>query len=260
MTGVALAQKLGPGWRQSKISKIETGTRVPTVAEVTAWAAAVGAEVGPLLALHGKAAVAYSAWRHRLAAAGGGAGFQEEVAALEAASSTIGEYQPSIVPGLLQTPAYAREMIGTGNDPADEGISPDELGLLIAAKVRRGGLLHEGTRRIVHVVGEAALRTRMGSQTAETLRGQLTHLAELATLPGHEFGVIPFTAVLPIEPTSGFVVYDRDLVVIEHAAGDLQLTDPEATAKYARWLNMLIDVAVTGVEAAEFCQRLTTET
>lgn len=133
------------------------------------------------------------------------------------------------------------------------------LGQLVAAKVRRAGILHEGTRRIVHVLGEAALRTRIGSQTLDTLRAQLAHLADIATLPGHEFGVIPFTVVLPIEPASGFVVYDQDLVVVEHAGGDLQLGDPEEVARYVRWLDLLLDVATIGAEAAEFCRRVATE-
>jgi transcriptional regulator with XRE-family HTH domain len=260
LSGAALAQALGPGWRQSKVSKIETGVRVPTVDEVTAWAKAVGADVDQLLALRGKASVAYAAWRDRLAEAGGGAGFQSELAALEDSCSVLGEYQPSIIPGLLQTPAYARQMIGPANNAAIDGMTAEELGQLVAAKVRRAGILHEGTRRIIHVIGEAALRTRIGVQTTETLRGQLEHLAELATLPGHEFGVIPFSAVLPIEPASGFVIYDQDLVGIDHAGGDLQITDPDEIARYIRWLELLLAVAITGDQAAQFCRQVATET
>jgi transcriptional regulator with XRE-family HTH domain len=259
LSGAALAQRLGPGWRQSKISKIETGVRVPTTDEITAWAEAVGADASQLLALRGKTLVAYAAWRDRLTEAGGGPGFQRELAALEASCTFIGEYQPSIVPGLLQTPAYARQMIGPANNALIDGMTAEELGQLVAAKVRRAGILHEGTRRIIHVVGEAALRTRIGVQTYETLRGQLEHLAELATLPGHEFGIIPFWAVLPIEPASGFVLYDQDLVGIDHAGGDLQITDPNEIARYAKWLGLLQEIAVAGEEAADFCRRVAAE-
>jgi transcriptional regulator with XRE-family HTH domain len=259
LSGAALAEALGPGWRQSKISKIETGGRVPSTEEVTAWARAVGADVEPLLALRAKASVAYAAWRDRLADAGGGAGFQQELAALEASCSVLGEYQPSIIPGLLQTPAYAQQMIGPANNATADGMTPEDLGQLIAAKVRRAGLLYEGTRRIIHVVGEAALRTRIGTQTPETLHGQLEHLAQLATLPGHEFGVIPFSAIVPIEPASGFVVYDQDLVGIDHAGGDLQITEPEQIARYRGWLDALLAVAVTGTDAADLCRAIATE-
>jgi transcriptional regulator with XRE-family HTH domain len=256
LTGAALAEQLGPGWRQSKIAKIEGGVRVPTVEEVTAWAAHLGADPEPLLSLREKAAILYHGWRDRIAGAGGAAEFQQEIAALEASCTTLGEYQPCFIPGLLQTPAYARQMIGPANAIAEDG---HDLGRLVAAKVRRAGILHEGTRRIVHVIGEAALRTRIGAHTEATLRAQLTHLAELATLPGHEFGVIPFTALLPIEPASGFVCYDQDLVVVEHAGGDLQLADPDEVARYADWLEQLLGVALTGPDAAAFCLRIAAE-
>lgn len=201
----------------------------------------------------------YAAWRDRLAESGGAAGFQEQLAALEASCTMLGEYQPSIVPGLLQTPAYARQIIGPANNAAEDGMTPEEIGQLVAAKVRRAGILYEGKRRIVHVVGEAALRTRIGIQTVETLRGQLEHLAELATLPGHNFGVIPYSAVVPIEPVSGFVVYDQDLVGIDHAGGDLQIAEPDQIARYSRWLDLLLGVALTGQDAAELCRRIAKE-
>ena len=258
-SGAKLAEELGPGWRQSKIAKIETGARLPTADEITAWAQAVGADVEQLLALRQKASVVYLAWKERHVESGGPAGFQAELAALEASCTVLGEYQPSIVPGLLQTPAYARQMIGPASNLTADGTAPEAIGQLVAAKVRRGGILYEGTRRIVHLMGEAGLRTRIGVQTVETLRGQLEHLAELATLPGHTFGVIPHSAVVPIEPVSGFVVYDQDLVGIDHAGGDLQITDPEQIARYSRWLDLLLDVAVTGEEAAKLCRRVATE-
>lgn len=250
LSGAALADALGPGWSQSKIAKIETGRRVPSAEEVTAIAGAVNADPTPLLALREKAAILYGGWRERIAAAGGAASFQNELAALEASCTSLGEYQPALIPGLLQTPSYARQMIGPANAIADQNL---DLGQMVAAKVRRAGILHEGTRRIVHVLGEAALRTRIGAQTTDTLRAQLAHLADLATLPGHQFGVIPFTTCVPIEPASGFVVYDQDLVAIEHAAGDLQIAEPDQVARYVKWLDVLLEVAVTGAAAADLC-------
>jgi hypothetical protein len=85
------------------------------------------------------------------------------------------------------------------------------------------------------VVTEAALRLRIWAMTAATLRGQLIHLAELATLPGHTFAVLPFSVPCPVQP-AGFQLYDRDLVVVETTAGVLQLTEPDAVARYSRWL------------------------
>jgi hypothetical protein len=95
--------------------------------------------------------------------------------------------------------------------------------------------------------------------TTATLQGQLTHLAELATLPGHTFGVLPFAVPCPLEPASGFQLYDRDLVRVETIAGTLQLTDPDTVARYSRWLDQLVEVALTGPDAAMFCRQLAAE-
>src|SRR5687767_9290775 len=47
-TGDRMAAALGPGWTQSRISKIETGKQLPTDDDLRAWAAAVGADKSTL--------------------------------------------------------------------------------------------------------------------------------------------------------------------------------------------------------------------
>lgn len=260
MSGLDLARTLGPGWRQPKVSKIETGTQLPTEDEIEAWAAAVGTDPEPLLRLRRKAAAEYGTFRDRIAGVGGPAAFQDQLGAVEASCTTLlGEYQPALVPGLLQTAAFMREMAEGEEFLEENGIVPTNLGQLIAAKIRRQSILYEGSRRIVHVVGEAALRTRIGKITVETMQGQLAHLAETATLPGHEFGIVPFTVASPVAPASGFVLYDNDLAVVETLAGRLQITEPEVVTRYVRWLELLLGAAVTGAQAASLCRRIAVE-
>ena len=91
------------------------------------------------------------------------------------------------------------------------------------------------------------------------MRGQLEHLAETATLPGHELGVVPFGVASPVAPASGFVLYDDDLAVVETLGGRLQISDPDLVARYARWLELLRQAAVTGTEAADMCRRAANE-
>jgi hypothetical protein len=55
----------------------------------------------------------------------------------------------------------------------DNGITPENLGRLIAAKIGPQSILYEGGRRIVHIIGEAVLRTRVGNVTFETMRASL---------------------------------------------------------------------------------------
>lgn len=256
LSGAELAGVLGAGWRQSKVSKIETGRQLPTVSDIAVWADATGIDTEPLLALRAKAAAEYTAYKERIANAGGPVARQNEITALAESCTFLAEYQPALIPGWLQTPAYMREMAGGEESLAEDGIQPGQIGHVIAAKLRQQSILYEPGRRIVHVVGEAALRTRMGRMTISTLRGQLGQLVELAELPGHVFGVVPFSAISPFPPASGWSMYDRDLVVVESLAGSLQITEPEAVARYSRWLDQLLEVALTGADAAEFCQRV----
>lgn len=171
MSGAQLAGALGTGWRQSKISKIENGRQLPTIEEVRAWAIAAGADPRPLLALRAKTSARFGAWRDRIAEAGGGVALQEEIGALERAATRLGEYQPAFVPGLLQTPAYARGMLGAEDGVIEDGIPAAELGLVVAGKLRRQAILYESGREITHILGEAALRIRIGAVSVETMQG-----------------------------------------------------------------------------------------
>jgi hypothetical protein len=152
-----------------------------------------------------------------------------------------------------------REMADGEEFLAENGITPETIGPLIAAKLRRQAILYEGGRQVVHVLGEAVLRTRVGRVTVETMRGQLEHLAETATMPGHELGVVPFAVASPVAPASGFMLYDNDLVVVETLSGRLNISDPEIIARYARWLELFRQASVTGAEAAEMCRQTAAE-
>lgn len=255
LTGSEFADALGPGWRQPKVSKIETGRQLPTEGDLAAWAGLTGADASELVAMRNRATADYATYKERITRAGGPVAHQEDITDLDTASTFIGEFQPALIPGNLQTAGYMREKAATNLVLTDNGTSPAEFGQVIAAKIRRQAILHEPGREFVHVVTEAALRLRIGATTGATLRGQLTHLADLAGLPGHTFGVIPFAAQCPVQP-SGFALYDRSLVVVETVAGVLQLTDPDAVARYSRWLDQLVDAARTGSAAADFCHQV----
>jgi transcriptional regulator with XRE-family HTH domain len=255
MSGAELARRLGPGWRQPKISRLETGQQLPAEQEIEAWAKAVGADPAPLLALRGKASAEYGTWQDRIASAGGPAASQDELGALERSCTTLlAEYQPALVPGLLQTPSFMREMADGEEFLTENGIPPAAIGSLIAAKIRRQTILYEGGRRVVHVLGEAVLHTRVGTVSPDTMREQLAHIAGTAAIPGHELAIVPFSVASPVAPASGFVIYDNDLAVIETLGGRMQIAEPELVARYNRWLELLLGAALTGADAAEMCR------
>ncbi len=78
--------------------------------------------------------------------------------------------------GLLQTVAFMREMADGEEFLEDNGITPGNLGPLIAAKIRRQSILHKGGRRVVHVT---AMLRRPGAAGPQPLSGRLIVLLDV---------------------------------------------------------------------------------
>jgi len=255
LTGTDLAARLGAGWRQPKVSKIETGRQLISLDELHAWASVTDTDPAPLLALREKAAAEYSSHQERLAREGGAIPLQDELTALTRTCTYLAEYQPALIPGRMQTPDYIREKALGNAEFLAEGLPADQVGHLVAAKLRRQAILYEPGREFVHIVGEAALHMRFGPMTTATLRTQLLHLAQMSSLPGNTIAVIPFRVGSPVEPF-GFALYDHDLVRVETSNGVVQISDPDAVARHVRRVERLLEVALIGADAARFCREL----
>jgi transcriptional regulator with XRE-family HTH domain len=254
-TGTEFAELLGDGWQQSKVSKIERGRQLPSEQDVVAWALATATEPAPLVALRQQAAGNYRSDSERNRRSGGAVAHQRDLSTMMESCRRYCEFQPTVVPGLLQTAAYITSWAEGDASYADLAVSSDEFRQILATRLRRQSLLYEPGREFTYVMTEAALRTRIGRVSATTLRNQLAHLGELAVVPGLTIGIVPFEVALPVGP-SGFAMYDATLVRIETSGGVLELTDDEAVARYSRWLDQLVDVALTGEQAAEFCRKV----
>ncbi|HWM36040.1 MAG TPA: helix-turn-helix transcriptional regulator [Streptomyces sp.] len=108
---------------------------------------------------------------------------------LEQAAGVIRTYEVQFVPGLLQTPQYARAVIGLGHPNAPE----EQLSRRVELRIQRQRILH--SRRPPHVwavIDEAVLRRPVGGP--ETMRGQLQHLIALCDLPHVTVHLMPFEA------------------------------------------------------------------
>ncbi|MGH3593242.1 MAG: Scr1 family TA system antitoxin-like transcriptional regulator [Pseudonocardiaceae bacterium] len=107
-------------WPQSRVSRLETGTQLPTEDDIRIWVHATGASgetATELLELLSRARVEYATWRETYHRAGGPSGKQISIAQLEAQATHLRSFQPAMVIGLLQTPAYAREMLTLPGSP-----------------------------------------------------------------------------------------------------------------------------------------------
>jgi transcriptional regulator with XRE-family HTH domain len=106
---------------------------------------------------------------------------------LEAEAASIHDFQSTLIPGLLQTEAYARAVLERGNvNPAPEWVQK-----YVDARITRQEILAQGHRLRFHsIVDEAALRRECGGR--EVMREQLERLAEAAELPRVTVQVLPF--------------------------------------------------------------------
>jgi transcriptional regulator with XRE-family HTH domain len=112
-----------------------------------------------------------------------------EVAEAEAQATAIREYTPLLIPGLLQTPAYARA-VNCAYDPTAPKETIDEW---VNGRLERGRLLDHPTKPLLWaVLDEAALRRETGGRTvmAEALR----HIAALARRGRVMMQVLPLSA------------------------------------------------------------------
>jgi transcriptional regulator with XRE-family HTH domain len=106
---------------------------------------------------------------------------------LEQAASVIRTFECQFVPGLLQTPAYARAVMALS--PAGR----HDVDRRVEVRIRRQELLDEPDGPMLWaVVDEAALRRSPGGP--ELGRAQLTHLIEQAERPNVSIQVAPLSA------------------------------------------------------------------
>lgn len=229
VSGRALAGLLG--WPQSKISRLETGRQTPTIAEVTAWMDALGvsgeARDDVLTELHNLLS-GYATWRRRAAA--GNRVKQDEYRDLESSFHTLRAFETAIVPGLLQTPDYARHRLATF---AELTGTPADIDDGVRARMRRQELLYEPGRDLRFLIAETALRARLAP--TPVLRGQLDRLLTLAAgLDTTKLAILPARVALTTPIYHGFWVYDADMVLIETYAAELAVRDTGDVELYVR--------------------------
>lgn len=243
LTTTQLAERVGMS--QSKVSRVELGQSAPQVADVDAWARAVGADAAArarLLALAEAVATEATVWRQAVRA--GLPRLQLDVRDLEASAATISNYQPVLVPGLLQTPEYARRVVAA-NFPGGR----DDLAAAIGARMERQAVLYDDNKRLTFVLAEAALRWRFGPRAV--LLEQLDRIASVAALPSVTVAIIPQAATVEVWHSHGFNLFDDrgdepPLAHIETLTAGLTVTDPDDVEEYRAAFGRLRAAAVTG--------------
>lgn len=237
------------GWAQSKVSRIENGRQMPSIADVEAWADTCHAsaeEIQSLLRLRDEARVAHATFRSRMRQG------QEEVQAthneLVKDSHLIRHFETVYVPGLLQVPAYARrvfaEMISL------HGLEIDDVDAAVAMRMQRQQMLYDPAKSFEFLLGESVLRWLICPPAV--MRGQLDRLQTVIGLERIQFGIVPMGVELATTPQNSFQVYvsDDPVATAETFIGETFHRGEEAEA-YGRALDRMWEEAATGDQARE---------
>ncbi|MFG2954771.1 DUF5753 domain-containing protein [Streptomyces sp. NPDC048291] len=154
-------------------------------------------------------------------------------------------YRSWVIPGLLQSAAYTRAVLGTVADLRDV---PDDIDDAVAVRMDRQRVLHSGDHRFAMLVEEWVLRTVIGCN--DTMAGALGHLISVASLPSVSLGVVPMGTPRGAGwPVESFTMYDDTQVNVELVAAHLTVTQPGEIAEYARAFTELSAIAVYGTQA-----------
>jgi transcriptional regulator with XRE-family HTH domain len=170
----ALATALG--YDRSTVTKAESGHRVPSLDVLAAWCTAC--KLDPEY---------WEGWAAFARATDGPipAWFEDWLAA-EKAARLLQMWSPILIPGLLQTPEYARAvLLAQQTDTSDENIDA-----LVAARMERKTIL-DGPEapEVVVVLDEMVLHRMIGSP--QIMHDALVHLAELSRRPNVIVQVVP---------------------------------------------------------------------
>ncbi|TDB89280.1 helix-turn-helix transcriptional regulator [Actinomadura sp. 7K534] len=112
-----------------------------------------------------------------------------DLASLEEDAAEIRNFEPSIVPGLLQIPDYTRKLIAVG--PAKH---PRNAKTLVDFRLSRQRVLSQpDPPRYMPIIAEAVLHNRVGGDPA-ILRAQIRKLSEVARLGHVDLRVLPSAA------------------------------------------------------------------
>lgn len=240
LTGMTSREAAGAvGWHQSKVSRIETGSSGVKPSDVARLLDAYRVSDPELRALLGALCGAGStdaagarrgwwyAYRDRLPAA------YLDFISLESEASGARTLETAVVPGLLQTAAYARAVTRAAlGDPPEQRVAE-----LVQVRLARQSVLRgEKPLELCAVLDEAVLRHEVGGP--EVMAEQLRQLLRTGSLPHVRLHVLPFARANHIGITGPFVIFsfpriaDLDVVVLDHLTSSLYLERKEDLRAY----------------------------
>jgi transcriptional regulator with XRE-family HTH domain len=235
-------------WSPSKISRYErarTGLQPREVERLLDYYEITGSRRALLLALAEDAA--QKGWWEEFAD-GLSADYQQFIG-LEHEASSIAIWHVDVVPGLLQTQAYARHIISSYSRV--EPIAPGAIERLVRVRMRRQQVLNrEPQVQLSVVLDESVLKRRIGDELV--MYEQLQRLAREADRPNLTLHILPLDAQHMVFGES-FVIFRfgsdndamlQDVVSTEHLRNDFSLEGERETYLHRIAFQMLVGASL----------------
>ncbi|WP_405493701.1 helix-turn-helix domain-containing protein [Nocardia sp. NBC_00511] len=233
------------GQHYTRVSKIENAVQAPTDRDIHEWCLAcdASAQLPDLIASLRAVDSAYLEFRRQSRA-----GLKRVLGAHTQRryeqTDVFRIYEHNVIPGLFQTAEYTAAMLRFWIEFLD---APNDMEEAVAVRAERQRILQRGGKRFVVVLEEQALRTWFGD--AEIQAGQLGRLLELMALPNISLGIIPLMTRRDAVASTGFWIFDDNLVALETPTASIQVTQPAECRQYARMFEVLKHSAVYGRDA-----------
>jgi transcriptional regulator with XRE-family HTH domain len=175
---------------------------------------------------------------------------------LEAEATKILEWQVKVVPGLLQTEKYAREILSGYQEVA--AISPHAIERRLQTRlIRQQRLIRDEPLELVALLDESVLRRQRGDRSV--MQEQLQRLADASELPNVTIQVLPFRTQHALAVDS-FAILEfgsardtilRDVVSVEHLSNELYVAGETDINQFKLAFNHIQEKSLSPIESQE---------
>jgi transcriptional regulator with XRE-family HTH domain len=201
---------------QPKISRLENGVGLADPADVELVARALDAPEDLVRHLKDLAEESHNRMTDWRPLAPSLANRQRGVGELEADARVLRIFQPTVIPGLLQTSDYARavltpfQALTAPRADAASGVAVPET---VSFRVMRQEILADPTRTFHFIITESVLTSQICPP--DYMPSQIQHLREVAKQENVTVGVIPKVTRFAIPPIHGFVLAGDSTVMVD---------------------------------------------
>ncbi len=244
LKGTELAELLG--WSPGTVAHLEAGSRGTSEAQIAYYLGICGTDPATfrrVLDLHGEKNRDCLVRTHE-------PGLPDELRTLirhESTATTIYNYESILLPGLLQTAAYAQTLITQSAD-----LRPEEVGVRVRTRMIRQQMLRRpNAPDYVFYVYEPSLRTVVGDR--RVMEDQLMHLVLTANWRNVSIRVIPHNAPVSTSLRGQFMMMDyeshRSVTYVENEVASLFADSPEIVATHRLSLERFDQIALDEEES-----------